>query len=159
GDGRREVYVATLGMPYTHDGEPHYYLFLDALSGQDGSTLWSTRLRRPGLMKQESQGDGAQVRPLAWWNDGADGWPQPLVPLRPAGNKQRERITYVVSAGTGRVMNMLLEVNSARIADFDGKGVSDLYWVLDDPVKKIPVVDTGRGSAPGTEKVPPRREV
>jgi hypothetical protein len=158
GDGRREVFVATLGMPHQHQGRTHHYLFLDALSGGDGRTLWTTRLRQSGGVRQEAPWP-REVRPLEWWTAGGDGWPQFLVPIRRAyPDDDRVPITYIVSAGTGRVMNLISNVDAANVADLDGDGVPDLYWGgWDDRGRWL---DTGRGTPVGDSvRVPVRIDV
>jgi hypothetical protein len=159
GDGRREVFVATLGIPHQYEGWPHHYLFVDALSGKDGKTLWTTWMRQPGLSMQEVMWWPREVRPLAWWPTGGGGWPQLLVPIRcAASDKETEPWTYLLSAGTGRTRNVVMSVDSARVADLEGAGVADLWWFAWNK-KGVRVLDTGRDVSHTPDREPVRFDV
>jgi outer membrane protein assembly factor BamB len=160
GDGRRDIFVATLGMPDRRDAGQGHYLFVDALSGADGTTLWTTRLRQPGPIQQEERRP-REVRPLAWWKGGDDGWPLLLVPVRRAeSDTLTQPMTYVLAAGTGRVAEVITGVDNPRVADLDGDGVPDLIW--DGWTEKGRWFDTAHGAPQAVSpmgRVPPRIDV
>ena len=114
GDGCREIFVATLS------GTQHN-LFVDALSGKDGRTLWWS--------KQPLGGEEQYVGPLRWWHRGADGWPQLLVSVvsdsrvRPRGSPG----PFVFSAGSGRLARVGRDMEDVQLADGDGDGLLDLF--------------------------------
>jgi outer membrane protein assembly factor BamB len=127
GDGYRELLVAftaldqerfTLGKPSNA-----WSVFVYALSGLDGRTLWWWHEQLP------ADWDGS-LRPLSWGPPGADGWPQLLVPLTRQRTGEPYR-TYALTVGTGRLEYFLRDV-IARPADLDGNGLPDLYYVYGD---------------------------
>src|SRR5262249_27923885 len=62
------------------------------------------------------------------WQVGPDGWPMLLVPVSrgPGG----QPMTFVLSAGTGRLLHTLPEVINPKVADFNGDGIPDLYYTV-----------------------------
>jgi tRNA A-37 threonylcarbamoyl transferase component Bud32 len=121
GDGVRELFVASL---VTLPGETdNFSLFVDALSGRDGRTLW---------WHEEKLGDapnvctGLGIGPLFWWNVGLDGWPQLVVSYMPSLKEGVPR-TYVLSGGTGRLASTAFGLGDPRVADLNGDRASDLY--------------------------------
>jgi hypothetical protein len=104
----------------------HPVILLDALSGQDGHSVWWARLRVPSAALTTRP--KPSVGPLAWWHAGKDGWPQLVVPYVP-GSPQDERLrypVYIVSAGTGRVQHVGTDYRELRTLDLDGDGTLDL---------------------------------
>ncbi len=116
GDGTREVFAATLsGMG------PDIYV--DALSGETGETLWTTHRNL-----QTKNGDFSEfhILPLGWWQSGRDGWPQLMVRLLDAHPNSRQSRVCLVSAGTGEVLHTASGINSLTPVDLDGDQVEDL---------------------------------
>src|SRR5205814_2876235 len=100
GDGCRELFAAWVGYD---TGLQKSFLHVAALSGADGRTLWRWRQEVSGnRTTPDSSG------PLRWWQVGADGWPQLLVPL--ANGPGGQHMTFVLSAGTGQLVHILPEV-------------------------------------------------
>ena len=136
GDGRRDLFVASFGQPHREDpGEgsyTHHSLYVTALSGQDGQTLWWWRERfRLG------EADG--IEPLRWWQRGPDGLPELLVTYnseRTAGLPKSPSATYALVAGTGRLAHILPEAAWLGVADLNGDGNPDLYFIHQSQQKK-----------------------
>jgi outer membrane protein assembly factor BamB/tRNA A-37 threonylcarbamoyl transferase component Bud32 len=133
GDGHRDIFAAVL------DGEEHPpdkpyggsrltfwdkdynepVLWIDALSGKDGHSLWWSRQRTAvGAFSS------AAVEPLHWWHAGPDGWPQLVVPC--LAGEDTPRPTYIVSGGTGRLLHMTADFPDVQTADLDGDGIPEL---------------------------------
>ena len=67
---------------------------------------------------------GKPLGQLSWWDQpGTDGWPQLLVPV--LGDPQPT--TFVLSAGTGGLGQILPDFPAPRQADLDGDGIPDLW--------------------------------
>lgn len=121
GDRHREIFVASLGSVMQPPLEDIHYLQVDALSGKNGSVLWRWR-----------QKDATDSKPfehpgrLRWWQAGADGWPQLVVPVNGAGGQP---ITYVLAADTGRMTHQLPEVSEPQVADINSDGIPDLFYL------------------------------
>jgi tRNA A-37 threonylcarbamoyl transferase component Bud32/outer membrane protein assembly factor BamB len=132
GDGRRELFVASRFRPRSGSEER---LFVEALSGRDGRPLWrwSTPLRA-----------GHALEALSWWDQpGSDGWPQVVVPLSVHLGPPGGELTYVLSAGSGRLTQQLGSLTSVQPADLNGDGLPDLLVTRPDG-SLIPL----RGTAP-----------
>lgn len=117
-DGWREVFVATIFSRRLQGAQ----LYVDALSGQTGQTLWSSSVSVP---LNTSQLEDEVIGRLQWWNNGPDGWPQLVVPLVRGGNARSLGLT-VFSAGTGAVTRRSEGLAEPFIADLDGDGPADL---------------------------------
>jgi hypothetical protein len=156
GDGRREVLAVTafedLPLLAVHAGiGGESRLFLDALSGADGHSLWWRQFplepgRRPG--------------PLRWWPAGPDGRPVLLVPL--AGKGGADPLLWLVEGNGGRLHATVEGLYSPRVADLDGDGVPDLVgvyrpqpeaegWLSVTPGRPAPAADS---SPPAPEEDP-----
>lgn len=114
GDGVRDVFAASM---FGDHGGAESELFVDALSGADGKTLWWANKRV-----------GEQfVSGLAWWHTGPDGW-QLLVSTEEERQPSRSsRAAFVFSAATGRLVTSTTEFDELRLADADGDGVAELF--------------------------------
>ncbi len=119
GDRHRELFVASLGSEHQIPHRDVNSLQVDALSGKNGAVLW--RWRQKGAidsMPFESAGR------LQWWQAGDDGWPLLAVPVHGAGGQP---ITYILGAGTGRLIHILPEVADPQVADVNSDGIPDLF--------------------------------
>lgn len=121
GDGQRELWAATLVA--SSDDPEEFAVFVDALSGRDGRSIW---WHRELIGDPHMACDGLGIAPLSWWNTGHDGWPQLVVSYTPAIEKGVAR-TWVLSAGTGRVAATAFGPRDIRAADLNGDGIDDLY--------------------------------
>jgi hypothetical protein len=94
-------------------------LRVDALSGKDGRTLWSSAepVRHGALTTMPRP----IIGPLHWWHAGADGWPQLVVPY-----EHEPHDYYFFSAGTGQRLHLSTDLQDVQVADLDGDGVPDL---------------------------------
>lgn len=121
GDGKRELFTATLVA--WSESVANFSLFVDAFSGRDGRTLWWRELP---LGDTYSVCEGIGLGRLAWWTEGADGWPQLVVPYLPSLTHGVPRTSFL-SAGDGRVMATAVGVGDPRFDDLDGDGFADLH--------------------------------
>ncbi len=140
GDGMRDVVAVSRyngRYPFRmNSGEPHR-IYVDALSGKDGRSLWwwSTDV--------QTSYDPASllVWPPFWWARGDDGWPMLALPLggrlkgdtgRAAGTGQEEppRI-HLLSGSRGRELHSLEGLSWPESADLDGDGLDDLWGSVD----------------------------
>ena len=112
GDGYRDVFVATLVRK-------NYDLYVDALSGADGSKLWWSRHR----LEREDVWLGQ----LRWWHASSDGWPQLLVPVTHGDRDWTTAALYAFSSGTGQLQQTGMGIEEADFADANGDGLSDLF--------------------------------
>ncbi len=147
GDGRRDLFVASFGQPFREEpGEgsyTHHDLFVTALSGRDGHTLWWWREHR-------RLGDEDFIPPLRWWQTGPDGRPELLVSCNSDFSHNTLKslsATFALVAGTGRLAHVLPEVADPGIADLNGDGGPDLYFIHQSRQKK------GRSSEPRSTRL------
>ena len=115
GDGARDLFAASIA---SGAGFREAALFVDALSGRDGRTLWWWR--RP--LARHIDGVGR----MDWWPAGGDGWPQLLVPV--IGWPEDAEALCLLSAGTGRLQGEVPGGFDPRVADLDGDGLHDLAY-------------------------------
>jgi predicted Ser/Thr protein kinase len=132
GDGRREVFAATL-VSQTGDGVADFSLFVDALSGRDGHALWWRELP---LGDASGVCEGIGLGALSWWNAGPDGWPQLVVPYLPSLTDGVPR-TFVLAGLDGQVIATAVGVGDARFDDLDGDGFADLHTMRPDDSDRL----------------------
>lgn len=111
GDGHRELFVATL-VGDEND------LYVDAISGADGSGLWWSNRRMTAA--------DVRLGRLQWWDAGADGWPQLLVHASNLDRDWTSDSVFLFSAGTGACTREGAGMDNVSLADVDGDGLSDL---------------------------------
>ncbi|MGN6543948.1 MAG: protein kinase domain-containing protein, partial [Aureliella sp.] len=118
GDGTRELFAATCD-PKAQS------LYVDALSGASGKTLWTGTKSVPG----DSKMDSFRIIGLQWWHSGADGWPQLAVSLGDHRYYTETALSATVltfSAGTGKLISVGREIAELLPADVDRDGAEDL---------------------------------
>jgi outer membrane protein assembly factor BamB/tRNA A-37 threonylcarbamoyl transferase component Bud32 len=136
GNGRRDLFVASFAQPRREDpGEgnyTHHDLYVTALSGRDGQTLWWWR-------EHLRLGDEDRLEPLQWWQTGPDGRPELLVSYNSDlshSSPKSPSATFALVAGTGRLAHVLPEVARPGVADLNGDGNPALYFVHQSQQKK-----------------------
>jgi outer membrane protein assembly factor BamB len=117
GDGTRDVFVASLW------GE-QFDLFIDALSGADGRTLWRTR--HPLNRGREGSPIDHRIGQLSWWNGGNDGWPQLAASVHTRIRSESEHAVCLFSAGTGQLRQIAEGAQAVWSGDVNRDGVGDL---------------------------------
>jgi hypothetical protein len=116
GDGLCEVFVASFW------GDD-FRLFVDCLSGRDGSTLWRNEHR---LLSQEGVQQGRlRMMNLQWYRDGGDTWPQLVAPFRTDAGELGDGVC-LFSAGTSCLTHYAGGVSEVTVANLDADGVADL---------------------------------
>jgi tRNA A-37 threonylcarbamoyl transferase component Bud32 len=126
GDGTRELFVSSYALPQTLDSVSGSYemtsLFVTALSGKDGRTLWWWRQRLRGL-------DLHPRAPLKLWLDHfGDGASKLLVAHRTSGNFPSAYSVFMLALSSGRLLRVLPESSLPEVADLNGDGVPDLIY-------------------------------
>jgi serine/threonine protein kinase/outer membrane protein assembly factor BamB len=132
GDGWRDIFVATIFLR-RHNGAQ---LYVDALSGKDGQSLWTNCVPLPLVGQNLSQ---EVIGKLQWWNAGSDGWPQLMVPVLDCDSNQPLGLTCF-SAGTGTVTRTSDGLSEPFIDDLNGDGTKDL--VVFEPTERR-ILDQG----------------
>ena len=118
GDGHGELFCANL------DGSS---LYVTALSGSDGRTLWWWRQPRV---------DGGRIAPLVFWEHGSDGLPLLLVSYQQSqgGMTHRDGVkvvkspsrVFALSASRGELQDIMHGAPRLRLADLNGDDLPDL---------------------------------
>ncbi len=130
GDGRRDLFVASTA--FYNDRQA---VFVDALSGKDGRSLWWWRseevygcnsgggssMAGTGFSSNIYDPPYFQATSLRLWSIGPDGWPQLVVPYNSG-------LTAVLSAGSGRLQRKISDHDLLQVADLDGDGIDDLVF-------------------------------
>lgn len=110
GDGIRELFVASLAGPENT-------LYVDALSGATGDTLWTFR--------HPTSDDQTLIGELKWWNEPHGSTAQLLVQLK-NGQSDGKLQWLVVSAKDGRFSHQIDQVLDLIPQDLDHDGLDDL---------------------------------
>jgi predicted Ser/Thr protein kinase len=123
GDGVRELFVAS---QWGQDLD----LYVDCLSGKDGSSLW--KLEQP-LAWADYEDGWFRIGQLQWIDSGADGWPQLVIAAHNSNSggmnaDATDRVAFV-SAGTGNLSTIALDVSRIDIGDLNADGLSDFVIV------------------------------
>lgn len=116
GDGWDELYVASLHRRSFGPGDAT--LYVDALSGRDGRSIWYWSL------PQRETND--RVASLAWWPSGVEGQPYLAVcvarwPKQPDG-------VYMLESTSGRLLHAISGASEVQIADGNADGLPDLAF-------------------------------
>ncbi|EMI17239.1 hypothetical protein RMSM_05834, partial [Rhodopirellula maiorica SM1] len=115
-DGISDVFTATLWSR-------EFDLYVDALSGRDGTSLWVGRHPLTGPTESASY----RLGPPLWWNTGSDGWPQFLVPVHPLQGHDKLSRAVAFSAGTGEVTREGPNLVAFEAAATQQHGLEDLF--------------------------------
>ena len=121
GDGIGDLFVATMMFD---DAE----LFVDCLSGKDGSRIWWNRQR---LGPDERSGFGFPYcfGSLRWWSHG-DRHPKLVIhTLSAQDNESEDSTLFLVEPDSGRWAGMVPNVKTYQTADMDGDGHQELLAV------------------------------
>ena len=139
GDGVREVITVSVIAEGDAPG-----IYVDAASGKDGRRLW--------WWKSDLPKELTQIRKPAWWGRGPDGWPLLALPLggEVVGDmfallddgRSVVPVVHLLEASTGRERHTVLGLTSARFADLDGDGLTDLWGDVEGELRAF------RGEAP-----------
>jgi outer membrane protein assembly factor BamB len=127
GDDCAEIFVTTLVSEHATSG-PRMKLFVDAVSGANGKTLWTSS---HDLFDDDSGLASHQLSTPSWWNNGHDGWPQLLVKITNRRGPVKSRF-FCISAATGTQSHVGDQIQSLTPMDMDHDGVEDLL-VLGSP--------------------------
>jgi outer membrane protein assembly factor BamB len=142
GDGQREVFLASVFA--ARPGEDRR-VFVEALSGSEGRPLWRWSHALWG-----GEGLGA----LSWWDQpDAHGQPHLLVPVVDMAG-QRTDHTFVLSASSGRLSQIVAASAELRQADLDGDGIPDL-WSFNSDAPVIPGAGLSSGVLTALRGTPP----
>jgi hypothetical protein len=152
GDGRRELFVASLLVPWRPGFWQPLDLYVDALSGADGRSVWWWRQPLTGPTSGGLWGAG--LGPLGWWPADKEGAPLLLVPLEgeSRGPTQPAVRTYALASDSGRLRHLVPSLQRPTVADLDGDGRPELLgWTVGgdadpSPRRWRPI----RGTAPAT---------
>jgi serine/threonine protein kinase len=141
GDGCRDVFVASFwrdDLPHRGNMNPGA-LYVDALSGRDGRSLW--------WWSQRIESEDSISRPLRFWENGPDGYPKLVVDIGSNFVRPRDDPTvFIFAASNGRLLHQLADLHPTGSADLDGDGIPELWgtstW-LSSPDTIRPVVVAG----------------
>jgi hypothetical protein len=180
GDGHREVFAASVLERWQLIPVPPTELYIDALSGKTGQSLWwvARTLSRPyqwpnrdWVAPEEIFISGHEKRragPLIWWGTGPAGTPLLAVTL---GNEFTEGEDTLVVDMKGRVLHLVPGFSPQVVVDLDGDGQEDLLGTVLDGEPSFqdrpqgwsvlagwaPGVVAATGEAPGGPEDPRRR--
>ena len=121
GDGVADVFASTLWSP-------NFDLYVDALSGRDGKTIWVGRQ----TLRRTNESAHYRLSPPLWWHAGRDGWPQLVVPVNPVERTPKEPLVCVFSAGSGELNRIGSNLIEFQTIDADGDGTEDLFALKND---------------------------
>jgi len=151
GDGVRDIYLAT--MPVLRKGQSwQRSIFVDALSGKDGRSLWTAQFPLPGYASPWER--VGLLAPLVRGAIGIDGQPELIVTYwrGSSGDSNDEATSLVLAGGSGQLQHLLSGFGVPTSGDLNGDGIIDLlgYWTNFRPHQ------TASGSLTALRGLPPR---
>ncbi len=135
GDGTRDLVAVS-----RYDGRNYLDLltiYVDAISGKDGHSLWWWRTDFKGGHWRPS----VMIWPPFLWGRGENGWPMLAVPLggtaptwtgqtHPDPHREPPRVHFL-SLASGQELHAIDGLSWPRTADLDGDGLEDLWGSVD----------------------------
>jgi serine/threonine protein kinase/outer membrane protein assembly factor BamB len=116
-DGWRDMFVITDEAMKTRFDRNNNAIIVDAISGRDGQKLWWNR-----QVLESDEGSSIEgEETLRWWNNGNDGWPTLLAGFN--------FDIFAFSPRTGAVTGIGHHIDSTLVADGDGDGLDDLFFL------------------------------
>ena len=137
GDGMRDlVGVSRFDGRHFSYGPPTIYV--DAISGRDGHSLWWWRAE----FKMSYRDASPLIWPPLLWGRGPDGWPMLAIslggtlgpnadPLAPPYRHQEPPRVHLLSVANGRELHAIDGLSWPRQADLNGDGLEDLWGAVD----------------------------
>ena len=117
GDGWRDVFAANIFAR----GYDSARVYVDAISGKTGEILWSSGELID--LRQNSQVEHEVVGDIRWWNES-----QLIVPVL-HGQEGKSAGLFIFSAIDGRFLRQASDLILWQIADGDGDGLDDLFFM------------------------------
>jgi Protein kinase domain len=127
GDGVRDVFIADAQpVDFQIRGNVNQStLYVDAISGRDGRSLW--------WWSQSVLSEYLQFRPLRWWEPGADGFPKLVVDAGSDLVAFRDLPqVFAFEASTGKLVHEGINFHPTGSADLSGDGLPELWGTAAD---------------------------
>ncbi len=97
-----------------------FYFAVDAISGKNGKSLWRWKVPMKTSITPDPAG------PLRWWQRHPNGLPELIVPL--FRGPREKPVTYILSAKTGNLVEILEGVYQVKLADLTGDEIPELLF-------------------------------